>query len=353
MRIFQVGGAVRDRLLGRPCVDVDWVVVGAKPEDLLARGFRQVGADFPVFLHPTTKEEFALARQERKAGHGHRAFLFDTENVTLEEDLSRRDLTINAMAMGSDSQLVDPFHGQQDLRDRCLRHVSEAFAEDPLRILRVLRFRASLGPAWHIHPDTVALMQQMVAAGEADHLTPERIWKETAKALLAPHPELFLGGLRAFGLLKRPPFAAYREARDRFPSLAPGAVHGPSLATRFALAFASLSHSKPFAGIPADVLRVSEHWAGALQERWLCEPHQDVASVLAFFTRVGLFKAGSCFDDVVAAARAVGVDTRPLEAAARRALAVDTQAITQGMPPGPAVGKAIQQARLAAVALVI
>lgn len=203
MRIYLVGGAVRDKLLNRPVTDHDHVVVGARPEDMLEQGFKPVGKDFPVFLHPRTGEEYALARTERKTGHGYHGFAFHADPaVTLEEDLARRDLTINAMAQGEDGQLVDPFHGARDLEQRLLRHVSPAFAEDPVRLLRVARFAARFVPlGFTVAPDTMALMQQMVRDGEVDHLVPERVWQETRKALGEAQPSAFLRVLRESGAL--------------------------------------------------------------------------------------------------------------------------------------------------------
>jgi len=203
MRIYLVGGAVRDKLLDRPVTDHDHVVVGARPEDMLEKGFRPVGKDFPVFLHPRTNEEYALARTERKTGHGYHGFAFHADpSVTLEEDLARRDLTINAMAEAEDGQLVDPFQGQRDLEQRLLRHVSPAFAEDPVRLLRVARFAARFAPlGFTVAPDTMALMQQMVRDGEVDHLVPERVWQETRKALAEARPSAFLRVLRESGAL--------------------------------------------------------------------------------------------------------------------------------------------------------
>ena len=203
MEIFLVGGAVRDALLGLPVHDRDWVVVGATAEEMLAQGFRQVGKDFPVFLHPQSGEEYALARQERKTGRGHQAFAFVfSPDVSLEADLLRRDLTINAIAQAADGQLIDPYGGQADLQARILRHVSPAFAEDPLRVLRLMRFHARFAPlGFSIAPETLALCRQMVAAGELQHLSAERIWAECEKALASPAPQMFFSGLQAVGAL--------------------------------------------------------------------------------------------------------------------------------------------------------
>ena len=204
MQVYLVGGAVRDHLLGHPYHEKDYVVVGATPEQLLAQGFQPVGKDFPVFLHPETKDEYALARTERKSGHGYHGFEFHTDpSVTLEEDLIRRDLTINAMAMDSDGNVYDPYGGQQDLCNKVLRHVSDAFVEDPLRVLRIARFAAryhALG--FVVAPETLLLMQELAESGELDALTPERVWKETSRALMEAHADVYFETLRACGALK-------------------------------------------------------------------------------------------------------------------------------------------------------
>jgi len=204
MQIYKVGGAVRDRLLGRPVTEVDWVVVGASAEEMQAQGFRPVGADFPVFLHPKTGEEYALARTERKSGRGYGGFTFyASPDVTLEEDLIRRDLTINAMAEDDHGNLIDPYHGQHDLEAHLLRHVSPAFAEDPLRVLRVARFAARYALlGFSVAPETQALMRQLSESGELQALTPERSWKEISRALMEPCPDVFIQVLRDCAALK-------------------------------------------------------------------------------------------------------------------------------------------------------
>ena len=203
MKTYVVGGAVRDALLGLPVSDHDHVVVGATPEQMVAAGFRPVGKDFPVFLHPHTHEEYALARTERKTAPGYHGFVFHTSpEVTLDDDLVRRDLTINAMARGDDGVLVDPYGGQRDLASRLFRHVSPAFAEDPVRILRVARFAARL-PEFRVAPGTNALMRAMVDAGEVDALVPERVWQELARGLMERAPSRMLAVLRDCGALAR------------------------------------------------------------------------------------------------------------------------------------------------------
>lgn len=202
MKIYAVGGAVRDRLLGREVADQDYVVVGATPEQMTRLGYRPVGRDFPVFLHPETHEEYALARTERKTARGYRGFeIFAAPEVTLEHDLARRDLTINAIARDQDGTLIDPHGGAADLRAGVLRHIGPAFVEDPVRILRVARFAARFG--FSIAPETLALMQEMVRNGEVDHLVPERAWQEIARGLMEQHPPKMFEALRACGALAR------------------------------------------------------------------------------------------------------------------------------------------------------
>ena len=203
MEIYQVGGAVRDALLGLPVQDRDWVVVGATPDELVAQGFLPVGKDFPVFLHPSSREEYALARTERKTAQGYRGFAVQAQSdVTLEEDLARRDLTINAMAQSSDGRLIDPYGGQADLQARVFRHVTAAFAEDPVRILRLARFAARF-PDFSVVPETLALMRQMVDAGEVDALVPERVWQELSRGLMQARPSRMFEVLRSCGALAR------------------------------------------------------------------------------------------------------------------------------------------------------
>ncbi|HTJ96417.1 MAG TPA: multifunctional CCA tRNA nucleotidyl transferase/2'3'-cyclic phosphodiesterase/2'nucleotidase/phosphatase, partial [Rhodocyclaceae bacterium] len=203
MKIYAVGGAIRDKLLGLPVKDRDWVVVGTTPGGMIRAGYRAVGRDFPVFLHPDTNEEYALARTERKTAPGYAGFVFHTApDVTLEEDLIRRDLTINAIAEAEDGSLIDPFNGQADIASKTLRHVSAAFAEDPVRILRVARFAARFHD-FTVAPETMALMQSMVANGEVNALVAERVWQELAKGLMEAQPSRMLKVLHECGALAR------------------------------------------------------------------------------------------------------------------------------------------------------
>lgn len=228
MQIYKVGGAVRDRLLGRPVTDIDRVVVGADAEQMLALGYRPVGEDFPVFLHPQSGEEYALARTERKSGRGYGGFTFHASpDVTLEEDLIRRDLTINAMAEDDQGRLFDPYGGQRDLAARVLRHVSPAFAEDPLRVLRVARFAARYAPlGFSVAEETQALMRQLAESGELAHLTAERSWKEISRALMEPRPDVFVQVLRDCGAL-----AALLPEVDALFGVPQPAAHHPEIDT--------------------------------------------------------------------------------------------------------------------------
>ncbi len=247
VKIYRVGGSVRDELLDRGIVDRDWVVVGATPEILVASGYKPVGRDFPVFLHPETHEEYALARTERKHGHGYRGFeFFVSPDVTLDEDLARRDLTINAMARDDHGKLIDPFGGESDLRAGILRHVSPAFVEDPLRVLRVARFAARFG--FTVAPETLTLMRALSASGELSELAPERVWQELARGLMEVHPSRMIEVLRDCGALARllPEVAArFGDARTRRSKRGAGAhlaaaldlaaKRGASLPVRYAI----------------------------------------------------------------------------------------------------------------------
>ena len=234
MKIYTVGGAVRDQLLGLPVKDHDHVVVGATPEDMLRQGFRPVGKDFPVFLHPKTQEEYALARTERKTAPGYRGFVFHTApDVTLEEDLVRRDLTINAIAQAEDGTLTDPFGGVEDIQNKVFRHVSDAFGEDPVRILRLARFAARFD-TFTVAPATMELMRRMVGDGEVDALVAERVWQEVAKGLMEARPSRMLTVLHECGALARIlPELAINDHLLRVIDRAAGAGH--ALCVRFAV----------------------------------------------------------------------------------------------------------------------
>jgi tRNA nucleotidyltransferase (CCA-adding enzyme) len=265
MKTYVVGGAVRDELLGLPVQDRDWVVVGATPEEMLRQGFRPVGKDFPVFLHPQTHEEYALARTERKTTPGYHGFVFHTApDVTLEQDLARRDLTINAMAIDDDGNIVDPYGGRRDLADRLLRHVSPAFAEDPVRILRVARFAARF-TAFTLAPETLELMRHMTDAGEVDALVAERVWQELARGLMKAKPSRLFEILRQCGALARvlPEIDALfgvPQRADYHPEIDTG-IHTmmvvdltARLATELPARFAALTHDIGKSATPADIL---------------------------------------------------------------------------------------------------
>jgi len=256
MNTFLVGGAVRDRLLGLPIFERDWVVVGETPDSMLARGFRQVGKDFPVFLHPETQEEYALARREYKQAPGHQGFRFDTDpDITLEEDLGRRDLTINAIAQAPDGTLIDPYGGQKDLTNQLLRHVSDAFAEDPLRILRLAQFQARLkGLGFTVHDQTTQLCREMVDRGDLGTLSRERVFKELEKALGASHPSEFFAVLASVNALARI-FQGVRLATTKN-------LDGPARVTSAELRFSRLVLENPALDLQ-DLnkrLAIPKHW---------------------------------------------------------------------------------------------
>lgn len=345
MNIYLVGGAVRDRLLGRESQDRDWVVVGATPQDMLDRGFLQVGADFPVFLDQASGEEYALARQERKAGDGYHGFQTNTAGVTLEEDLSRRDLTINAMAMADNDRLIDPFNGKRDLDAKVLRHVGPAFAEDPVRILRVLRFLARFGSDWSVAPETWALLRAMVEDGSASHLVAERVWKEISRALMEPHPQMLVQGLHDLRLLEQPAFEAYRTAQtgEALSSLSRAAERGASLETRFALAFPR-DVPKPLPGVTNRAWRMARL---ACTHRWPVA--ETAARWVETLAAADFHRDSSLWPDLVAAWAAQGHPVQVAEQVAAAVAQIDTKAITSSMAPGPAVAQAIRDARISAV----
>lgn len=288
MKIYMVGGAVRDRLLGRPVNDHDWVVVGATPEQMAAQGFLAVGRDFPVFLHPHTREEYALARTERKSGRGYRGFVVQTSpDVTLEEDLSRRDLTINAIASLTDpvtpESLVDPYGGVQDVRNKVLRHVTDAFHDDPVRILRVARFAARFTD-FTVAPETLALMRSMVEHGEADHLVAERVWQEISRGLMEPQPSRMFEVLRQCGALRVvlpevdrlwgvPQRAEYHPEVDTGIHLMMVLDMAARLQAPLAVRFACLTHDLGKGTTPADMLprHIGHEQRSARLLKGLCE----------------------------------------------------------------------------------
>lgn len=404
MQIYLVGGAVRDRLLGRPVHDRDYVVVGATPDSLLAQGYKPVGKDFPVFLHPHSGEEYALARTERKSGRGYAGFSFDTSTaVTLEDDLRRRDLTINAMAENEAGELVDPFGGKADLDARLLRHVSEAFLEDPVRLLRVARFVARYAPlGFRVAPETQALLREMVGNGEVDHLVPERVWAETRKALSEPQPSAFLRTLRDCGALVRlfPEIDALYGVPQRaeyHPEVDTG-IHTEmvvDMAARLApgdplIGFCALVHDLGKALTPADQLpRHVGHEAGgvapirALAERYrvpaeylelavlCCRLHLNAhrafelrpATVLELFEQLDGFRKRERVEQFLLVCSAdkrgrLGLNDAPypqadwLRGAYAAAAAIQARPFVERGLQGPAVGEAVRRERIAAIAAI-
>ena len=410
MKIYMVGGAVRDRLLQRPVHDTDWVVVGATPEDMTARGFTPVGRDFPVFLHPETHEEYALARTERKSGMGYRGFVVHTApDVTLEEDLARRDLTINAIAAPADwtgaEDVFDPYHGQADLQARVLRHVTEAFREDPVRILRVARFAARFTD-FHVAPETLQLMREMVDAGEADHLVPERVWQEISRGLMEAQPSRMFEVLRACGALRVllpeldrlwgvPQRAEYHPEVDSGVHAMLVLDMAAQLQSPLSVRFACLCHDFGKGTTPAEMLprhigheQRSARLLQGVCARWRvpndCKELADVvarehgnihrsgelnaAAVLRLLERCDALRKPARFAEALLACECdargrTGFEDRPypqrqrLQTALDAALAVDTapvaQAAAQRGLQGPAIGEAVASARQQAVAQVL
>jgi tRNA nucleotidyltransferase (CCA-adding enzyme) len=365
MQVYVVGGAVRDELLGLPVVDRDWVVVGATPEEMVAQGFRPVGKDFPVFLHPETHEEYALARTERKSGRGYKGFtVYSAPDVTLEEDLARRDLTINAMARGPDGQLMDPFGGEKDLRAGVLRHVGEAFAEDPVRILRVARFAARF--QFRVAEETMELMRRMVGAGEADFLVAERVWQEFARGLLEPHAQAMFVILEDCGALARlaPELNALiaGDTRDAvFGALDRAAHEAAPLPVRFALLawFAGAGCEAAFSALGSRLRVPMEERELAIllcrcREGIAEAAHADAAEQLALLKRADGFRRKERFEELLLAARlaepAVAAGAERARSALRAAAAIDAGAIAAGNATSPAaIAAAIDAARLEAV----
>jgi tRNA nucleotidyltransferase (CCA-adding enzyme) len=365
MKIYTVGGAVRDELLGLAVTDRDYVVVGADPAEMARRGFKPVGADFPVFLHPETHEEYALARTERKTAPGYKGFAFHAApDVTLEDDLRRRDLTINAMARGEDGVLIDPYGGERDLRSGVLRHVSEAFAEDPVRILRVARFAARFGFA--IAPETLALMRDMVARGEADALVPERVWQELARGLMEANPARMVDALRECGALARVmPELDQRFSDAEVPErlaarLARAALNGHGLAVRFALLLVDLAPEaleRLLARLnpPADCRDLA---LAAVRERELLASAAglDAEATLGILERSDAFRRAERLErllevaecDTLAAANKAFAPRAALMQALAAARKVDGGAVAREHPDD--VPGAIRRARLTAIA---
>ena len=368
MQVFEVGGAVRDALLGLPVQDRDWVVVGASAQQLMDAGYLPVGRDFPVFLHPQTREEYALARTERKTAPGYHGFTFHADpSVTLEEDLARRDLTINAMARRPDGQLVDPYGGQRDLQGRVLRHVTEAFREDPVRILRLARFAARF-PDFSVAPETLGLMRAMVDASEVDALVAERVWQELARGLMAPRPSRLFEVLRACGALQR-----LLPEVDRLWGVPQRPEHHPEVDTGvhlmlvldmsarldapLAVRFACLCHDLGKGTTLAEVV-AREH--GNIHR----SGEFGAAALVRLLERCDALRKPARFEAILLACECdargragLAESTYPqrarLQAALAAAQAVDTAALSAaavaGGAQGPAIGAQIHAARVAAV----
>ena len=361
MKTYVVGGAVRDEMLGLPVQDRDHVVVGATPAQMLKLGFRPVGRDFPVFLHPETREEYALARTERKTAPGYHGFTFHAApDVTLEQDLQRRDLTINAMARDGDGRLIDPCRGAEDLGEGILRHVSPAFAEDPVRILRVARFAARFGFA--VAPETQALMQQMVAAGEADALVPERVWQEMAKGLMERTPSVLFGVLRDCGALARvlPQIDVLYDGGlegEALQALDAAAAGGAALEIRFA-ALARVLEPEAVEALCAKLKAPAHCRELALLAARHAHAIADAAELDAEELQILLDAADAWrrparFRDLVDAALAGVAGAAPararLRAAHESALAVDAGAVAKTQKTADGIKAAVARARLAAI----
>ena len=347
MKTYLVGGAVRDALLGRVTQERDWVVVGATPAQMRAGGFRAVGRDFPVFLHPDSGEEYALARTERKTGRGHTGFECHAEpTVTLEEDLFRRDLTINAMAKDGE-RLIDPYGGRRDLTARLLRHVSPAFAEDPLRVFRVARFAAQL-PEFRVAEETLALLASM--RPELAALSAERVWKELEKALAASAPARFfalvgeLDGAHWFERLDLPATTAlYTERRFRNATTALAGIGWVNGAAATAATVAALKAPR----VPARAaVALAEHRAALSAPRNGAATPQDDARLLDALAAIGAFRQGQLAELALAALEDCTGAPQP----ALRQLAAQLRALRVESPPGPAYGKALRKSRLAHIA---
>jgi len=403
MQVYEVGGAVRDALLGLPVNDRDWVVVGGTPQQLVEAGYLPVGKDFPVFLHPDTREEYALARTERKTAPGYRGFSVHADpGVTLEEDLARRDLTINAMARGEDGRVIDPYHGQADLQARVLRHVTDAFREDPVRILRLARFAARFAD-FSVAPGTMALMRRMVEAGEADALVAERVWQELARGLMEDRPSRMFEVLRECGALARllpevdrlwgvPQRAEYHPEVDTGVHLMMVLDMSARLGAPLTVRFACLAHDLGKGTTPADVLprhigheersaRLLKGLAERLRVPTDCRELGDVvarehgnihrsgefgaAALVRLLERCDAIRKPGRFEDILLAcecdARGRGgkqeeaYPQRPrLRAALQAALSVDTADVSARAraagAEGPRIGEWIHAARVEAVA---
>lgn len=368
MEIYQVGGAVRDELLGLEPKEKDWVVVGGSAETLAAQGYRPVGKDFPVFLHPETGEEYALARTETKIGPGYHGFSFHAApDVTLEQDLMRRDLTINAIAKSHGGELIDPYGGQADIEARMLRHVSDAFREDPVRVLRLARFAARFEHlGFEIAAETVALVAAMVDGGELEHLRPERIWRELERALQESSPEAFFAQLHEMGALTVlfPELAPLERSPERWQAmlarvqaaqtagLPPAAVFATLLLGEDERILTELNDRLPVPKQFAQLSDVASRLWRAVRQAHACEPERllDILSEADAFRRADRFELALRLVTVAAndAGQAPAALGR-LAAALKAATAVEPDQLSPTPEPGPAFGEALRNARRAAI----
>lgn len=351
MKVYKVGGAVRDHLMGVVPKDVDWVVIGESEDSMLAAGFSRVGAAFPVFLHPDTKEEYALARKERSTGEGYHDFEVSISGVTLEEDLSRRDLTINAIAMSPSGEIFDPFDGRDDLDNRVLRHVSAAFAEDPVRVLRIGRFLARYGPGWSVAPETRRLVAQMVDNGALNALTGERVWKEISRGLEEPYPFLMIRWLQLCGLFDLPSFADYSGIKNGFMScLTDSCGKEVGFNVKFALVFARnwVKDEAKLSCIPLETRQVAEGVYDLRQQNY--GDYTSWTVIEKFKLLKSLSKKDvvrhQVFEALVIEDSVTGF---LIERDYAHITSVDTKIITSTMPPGPSVRVAIEAAQLNAL----
>lgn len=365
MKIYLVGGAVRDKLLGEPVKEKDWVVVGATVKDMLNLGFKQVGKEFPVFLHPETNEEYALARMERKVKPGYTGFEFDTSpQVTLEEDLLRRDLTINAMASDEQGNLIDPYQGKKDLAQHCLRHVSPAFAEDPVRILRIGRFLARYAhKGFKVAPETYALMRAMVNAGEVDALVAERVWKELERALGEKTPQAFFTVLAECGALA----VLFPDITLDSANLQ-ALIESTKITTDTTIRFSVLLHCLPKKAIQtlSNRYRIPNKFKElavltAEYHEIALTLYSDIINVqvnsslptalLHFFYQADVFRRESRFEgfllccDIIAKINHLSFDAKTLSRAANVAKSVDVQALLQQGLQGQALAHALRTKR--------
>ena len=354
MEIYLVGGAVRDALLGLPVQDRDWVVVGATPEQMVTLGYKPVGRDFPVFLHPVSKEEYALARTERKTAPGYRGFaVHAAPDVTLEQDLARRDITINAIAQTeTGGHLIDPFNGQADLRAKVLRHVTPAFREDPVRILRVARFSARF-PDFLVAPETLQLMRDMVASGDVNALVPERVWQELSNGLMTSRPSRMMAVLAETGALSRLLPALRRSADPSFALLDTAARQGASLAVRFACLTTHFEIDPGFLRrVPSDCSAL----AGLLarEQANIGQSAHTAGAMVALLTRCDAFRKPARFADLLQSCDLVKpIDVGRLMGGLQAAQSVKSEsalaAVAGKGAPGLQIAAAMQAARVLAV----